>query len=143
MTTSIAAGSNSVSASSASAARTERALTCSSGAAMCLPRRPNFSTITCSGMPERPETSAAVSHRSGRYEAVASRPTRLIPAPAPAKPAPALPVRLRRAYGSCLRLEDAADDPRQLVGDALGHRSAVAPEDPAHADHLADPHQGK
>ena len=42
-------------------------------------------------------TSAAVIHRSGRYEAVASSPTRLI----------------RR-----LRLENAADDSLELVGDA-------------------------
>ena len=66
MTTSISPGSTPLSASSASAARTDRSLTCSSSAAMCLPRRPNFSTITCSGIPLRSATSAAVIHRSGR-----------------------------------------------------------------------------
>src|SRR6266516_981774 len=71
MTTSSASGSTPASASSVSAARTERSLTCSSSAAMCFPRSPNFSTITCSGMPLRSATSAAVIQRSGRYDAVA------------------------------------------------------------------------
>ena len=46
MTTSIDSGSTPASASSRSPARTDRSLTCSSGAAMCLPRSPNFSTST-------------------------------------------------------------------------------------------------
>src|SRR5213592_2278743 len=53
MTTSIVFGSTPVSVSRASAARTDRSLTCSSAAAMCFPRSPNLSTITCSGIPEQ------------------------------------------------------------------------------------------
>jgi len=84
MTTSIDAGSVPVSSSSASAARTERSLTCSPSAAMCLPRRPNFSTITDSGMLLRAATSAAGIQRSGRYAAVAASETR-VTAAAPAR----------------------------------------------------------
>src|SRR3954451_17400619 len=43
---------------------------------------------------------------------------------------------------SLLGLEDAADDARELVGDALGHRVPVTPEDPPHPDELAQAHQG-
>ena len=81
MSTSTSPGSTPASASSASPARTERSLTCSSSAAMCLPRRPNFSTITPSGMPLAAATSAALITRSGRYEAVATTPTRVIATP--------------------------------------------------------------
>ena len=49
-------------------------LTCSSAAAMCFPRRPNFSTITSSGMPLASPTSAAVIQRSGRYGGGARQP---------------------------------------------------------------------
>jgi len=41
-------------------------LTCSSGAAMCLPRRPNFSTTISSGIEVSSAISAAVIQRSGR-----------------------------------------------------------------------------
>ncbi len=66
MTTSIVPGSTPDSASSASAARTERSLTCSSSAAMCFLRSPNFSTTTSSAIPLSAATSAAVIQRSGR-----------------------------------------------------------------------------
>src|SRR5439155_21816233 len=121
MTTSIRSGSTAASASSAAAARTERSLACSSSAAMCLPRRPNFSTITCSGMPLRAPTSAAVIQRSGRYDAVAVSETRT-----------------RRSL--IRRLEDAPDDPRKLLLDVRGH-CTVAPEDVAHAEELSGGHQ--
>ena len=35
----------------------------------------------------------------------------------------------------------AHDDPRELVEDLLRHPVLTVPEDPAHADELADPHQ--
>ena len=54
----------------------------SSGAALCFPRSPNFSTITLSGIAGAAPISAAVIHRSGRYEAVASSPARLTRRPA-------------------------------------------------------------
>src|SRR5882672_8131371 len=139
MTTSISFGSTPLSVSRVSAARTERSDTCSSSAAMCLPRRPNFSTITSSGMPDRSATSAAVIHRSGRYEAVATSPTFLTVcsgaggAGACAYWSPPSSLRL-------LGPEDAADEALELDRDAARHRP-VPPEDPAHADHLAEPHQ--
>ena len=40
--------------------------TCSSSAATCFPRRPNFSTSTDSGMPLAAAISAAGIQRSGR-----------------------------------------------------------------------------
>ena len=52
-------------------------LTCSSSAAMCLPRSANFSTSTCSGTPLAMATSAAGIQRSGRYAAVAASETRV------------------------------------------------------------------
>ncbi len=66
MTTSISAGSIAFSPSRRDAAATDMSLTCSSAAAMCLPRRPNFSTITCSGIPLAAPISAALIQVSGR-----------------------------------------------------------------------------
>ena len=53
-------------AEQAPAASTDMSLTCSSGAAMCFPRNPNFWRITCSGMELASETSAALIQFSGR-----------------------------------------------------------------------------
>ena len=66
MRQSISPGSIPCSSSRREAAATDMSLTCSSAAAMCFPRRPNFSTITSSGIPLASPTSAAVIHRSGR-----------------------------------------------------------------------------
>src|SRR6266487_4476238 len=116
MTTSMSAGSKPVSSRRDCAALTERSLTCSSSAAMCLPRSPNFSITTFSGMPLRSPTSAAVIHRSGRYPAVAASDTLV-------------------TY-----LQDAANDARELLLDVHRHL-AVAPEDEAHAEQLARRHE--
>jgi hypothetical protein len=45
---------------------TARSDTCSSAAARCFPRTPNFSTTTLSGIPLASAISAAVITRSGR-----------------------------------------------------------------------------
>ena len=87
---------------------------------MCLPRTPNFSTITCSGMPDSAAISAAVIHRSGRYEAVAARPDR---------PHASSGLRMQRMIRS------------SSFQTTPGIGLPVAPEDPAHADQLAHAHQ--
>ena len=120
MTTSIDPGSVPVSWSSCSTALTERSLACSSAAAMCLPRSPNFSTITCSGMPDSGRDLGSGQPplrqvRSGRGETDESH------------------------VGFASRM--APDDPLEFLPHAWRQR-AVAPEDPAHPDHLAEPHQG-
>src|SRR3954449_3648400 len=118
MTTSIDSGSTPDSSSSTSAACTERSLTCSSSPAMCLPRRPNLSTITASGMPLRSATSAAVMTRSGGTQ------------------------RSRRARSASLRgVQDCAHDAAELRDDVRRYLT-VAPDDPAKADRLSERHQG-
>ena len=66
MTTSMSAGSIAFWPSRRDAASTDMSLTCSSAPAMCFPRRPNFSRITCSGIPLAPAISAALIQVSGR-----------------------------------------------------------------------------
>ena len=99
--------------------RPTRSLTCSSGAAMCLPRRPNFSTITCSGMPEsvrdlRSGHPPLRQVRSGRLQSDASH---------------------------SAGLEDAADDPLELVGDVRRHRRCRRPRGSSACRQLAEAHQ--
>ena len=69
------------------------------------------------GIPLASAISAAVIQRSGRYAALAATPT---------------------LTGG---LEHAADDPLQLVQDALRHPVAVLHQEPAEADELAHAHQ--
>ena len=68
----------------------------------------------------RSAISAAVIHRSGRYEAVAASPTVL--------------MRLRASRMQRMMRSSSSQT-------TAGDRLAVAPEDPAHADQLAEAHQ--